>query len=135
MEVSLKVGCLPSVVGKQPTDPCFMLGCLTSRNCAICSELVMMMMMAQCFYSTTSQTYNPFHQRHVLCSHGHGDRQTMQWRSDDFRAPRQQLVWAPGQRVTATTSSWRAPSAPRAPRSRGACGALATPLKPCILPW
>ena len=46
-----------------------------------------------------------------------------------FGPPRQQLVWAPGQGVTATTSSWRAlagpggPLQPRGPpRSRGACG-------------
>ena len=45
-----------------------------------------------------------------------------------FGPPCKQLVWAPGQMVTATTSSWQAPSAPRAPRGRGACGALATPL-------
>ena len=37
--------------------------------------------------------------------------------------PRKQFVWAPGQGVTATTSSWRAPSTPRAPRGCGACGA------------
>ena len=37
-----------------------------------------------------------------------------------FGPPRQQLVWAPDQGVTATTSSWQAPSAPRAPsRSQG----------------
>ena len=47
-----------------------------------------------------------------------------------FGTPRQQLVWAPGQGVRATTSSWRAPSAPRAPRGCGACGALATRLQP-----
>ena len=54
------------------------------------------------------------------------------WRTDDFRAPRQQLVWAPGQGVTATTSSWQALegllSPAPSPRGRGACGALATPL-------
>ena len=49
-----------------------------------------------------------------------------QWRSDNFRAPRKQLVWAPGQGVTATTSSWRAPVSPFSPaaprRSRGLRG-------------
>ena len=47
-----------------------------------------------------------------------------------FGPPRKQLVWAPGQGVMATASSWwapggplRAPSAPRAPpRSRGLRG-------------
>ena len=60
----------------------------------------------------------------------------MQWRGDDFRPPpRKQLVWAPGQEVTATTSSCRAPGGPLQPRGPprgrgacGACGALATPL-------
>ena len=49
-----------------------------------------------------------------------------------FGPTRKQLVWAPGQGVTATTSSWRAPCGPLQPRGpprdRGACGALATPL-------
>ena len=48
------------------------------------------------------------------------------WRSDDFRAPRQQLVWDPGQGVTATSSSWRALAGPFSPtgppRSRGLRG-------------
>ena len=51
-----------------------------------------------------------------------------------FGPPCKQLVWAPGQMVTATTSSWRAPGGPLQPRwpprGRGACGALATPLVP-----
>ena len=53
-----------------------------------------------------------------------------------FGPPRKQLVWAPGQGVTATTSSWRAPGGPLQPRGPprgrgacGACGALATPLR------
>ena len=51
----------------------------------------------------------------------------MQCRSDDFRAPRQQLVWAPGQGFTATSSSWRALAGPFSPpppppRSRGLRG-------------
>ena len=53
--------------------------------------------------------------------------------SDDFRTPRKQLVWAPGQGFTATTSSWRDPSTPRAPlRSRGLRGPRIyyTPLSP-----
>ena len=36
---------------------------------------------------------------------GHGNQCHPGWRSDDFRAPRQQFVWTPGQGVTATTSS------------------------------
>ena len=50
---------------------------------------------------------------------------SMQWRSDDFRAPRKLLVWASGQEVTATTSFWRAPgpfSLAGPPRSRGLRG-------------
>ena len=50
-----------------------------------------------------------------------------------FGPPRKQLVWAPGEGFTATTSSWRAPGGPLQPRGpprgRGACGALATPLR------
>ena len=46
-----------------------------------------------------------------------------QWRSDEFRAPPQQLVWAPSQGVTATISSWRALAGPLQsrppPRGRG----------------
>ena len=54
-------------------------------------------------------------------------RVRVQWRSDDFRAPRELLVWASGQEVTATTSFWRAPGGPlqprgRPPRSRGLRG-------------
>ena len=36
-----------------------------------------------------------------------------------FEPPRKQLVRAPGQGFTATTSSWRAPSTPRAPAVAG----------------
>ena len=38
MEVSLKVGCLPSAFGKQPSDPCLparMLDKLTSNTCVL----------------------------------------------------------------------------------------------------
>ena len=49
-----------------------------------------------------------------------------QYRSDDFRAPRKQIVWAPrpGQGVTATTSFWRAPGGPLQPRGPPRGGSL-----------
>ena len=76
-----------------------------------------------------------FSTKNSLKQHGrcHNEKKQGSSVATIFGPPRKQLVWAPGQGVTATTSSWRAPGGPLQPRGpprgRGACGALATPLK------
>ena len=49
-----------------------------------------------------------------------------------FGPTRKQLVWAPGQGVTATTSSWRAPCEPLQPRGPSA---VAGPAGPSLRHW